>query len=720
MCFVKTELDLSSIGLALIMGSIDGNELDSNGAGKSTIFRAIEYVLFNEVRDANLEEVIRDGAEKCLVIFDFFIDGKTYRVSRSRTSKGTPDFSLFERTAYQDDKYNPHSASLPKEVEKLFWENKSGRRTQDTEEDLFKITKITYRAFNNTQHFSEDERGGLPALPPEKRKQVLKESLQLLLYAKLEKIANKKSVSLLKELEQQKMILTSLGEPANDLNVLQEQEIELERLLVSKNYEINNQQEKVDALQQEQVEVSKQYNIVELKLQSLLKSKSTLLKDISDLENQKSITSSKRKRLLEEAKQFTEQLNKLIKPTIDLSISNKDELEKSLSELIEKSSQLQAERKNKIQILEELKIPMPNDAVCRHCRQPLTKEHRKVCQATIDQQIADIGKQVASFSQEIKTIETKRINIDENLLRIKKFEQDSLRYQQSKSTKEQELAAKKSLFEEYSSLFNVHLEGIEKKNVDLASIEELLQQANSNQLDELKVKITSIQTSFNLAKKTLLAYRQELQIITNKMAIVKNQSENKKKDLSLKKELENKIIELETQYSTYPLVSQAFSSKGIPNLIIQNILDDLQLESNNLLGQLKPGLQLKFEIEKTRSDGEQDETLDIKYYLNGKERSYGLLSSAMKIMVMFSLKMGLSFLLSKMMGTNIKMLLLDEVDRPLAPAKVDTYAEIIRFFAKDYTILVITHNDRLKDKFSTGIQVQQDQNMISTAKIVSL
>ena len=74
------------------------------------------------------------------------------------------------------------------------------------------------------------------------------------------------------------------------------------------------------------------------------------------------------------------------------------------------------------------------------------------------------------------------------------------------------------------------------------------------------------------------------------------------------------------------------------------------------------------------------------------------------------------------MGTDIKLLLLDEPDRPLAAAKIDAYADIIKHFAKDYTILVITHNDRLKSKsqFHTGILVQQDQNMVSTAKIVSL
>jgi DNA repair exonuclease SbcCD ATPase subunit len=42
-----------------IVGRIDGNELYSNGVGKTTIFKAIEYVLFN-YSSANLEKVIKE------------------------------------------------------------------------------------------------------------------------------------------------------------------------------------------------------------------------------------------------------------------------------------------------------------------------------------------------------------------------------------------------------------------------------------------------------------------------------------------------------------------------------------------------------------------------------------------------------------------------------------------------------------------------------------
>ena len=57
--------------------------------------------------------------------------------------------------------------------------------------------------------------------------------------------------------------------------------------------------------------------------------------------------------------------------------------------------------------------------------------------------------------------------------------------------------------------------------------------------------------------------------------------------------------------------------------------------------------------------------------------------------------------------------------RSLDKASVDFFADIVKFFQKDYTILVITHNDRLKDKFSHAILVEQDINMVSRARLVS-
>jgi DNA repair exonuclease SbcCD ATPase subunit len=91
----------------------------------------------------------------------------------------------------------------------------------------------------------------------------------------------------------------------------------------------------------------------------------------------------------------------------------------------------------------------------------------------------------------------------------------------------------------------------------------------------------------------------------------------------------------------------------------------------------------------------------------------------MQLAVNFSLKLGLSILLQKLSGVDVKFLLLDEIDQSLDKASTDFFADIVKFFQKDYTILVITHDDRLKDKFSHAILVEQDINMISRARVVS-
>ena len=217
----------------------------------------------------------------------------------------------------------------------------------------------------------------------------------------------------------------------------------------------------------------------------------------------------------------------------------------------------------------------------------------------------------------------------------------------------------------------------------------------------------------------MLAANKELTQFISSKAIIQHSINQKTEDKRKKLDYGKLLKELEDKLSVYPSVLQAFSSTGIPNLIIHNILDDLQLEVNKLLNQFKPGLQLTFTIEKTKGDGTEADTLDIDYKLNGKNRYYEQLSGAMRLIVNFSLKLGLSFLLQKMLGVDIKFLLLDELDQSLDKSRADAFADIIRFLHKDFNILVVTHNDRLKDKFSHAVLVEQDINMVSHAQLVS-
>jgi DNA repair exonuclease SbcCD ATPase subunit len=192
-----------------------------------------------------------------------------------------------------------------------------------------------------------------------------------------------------------------------------------------------------------------------------------------------------------------------------------------------------------------------------------------------------------------------------------------------------------------------------------------------------------------------------------------------KENLVKRVDLLGKVTDAEDKLVIYPSVTQAFSSAGIPSLIIQSVLDDWQGEANTLLSQIRPGLQLSFSIEKEKDDGEMADTLDIEYFLNNRSREYGQLSGAQRVSLAFALKLGLAFLLQKMFGADVRLLLLDEIDQSLDKSGTAAFADIVKFFQKDFTILVITHNDKLKDKFAHAILVEQDQNMVSKAKVVS-
>ena len=181
----ETEFSFDDFQSALVIGKVKDNDRFSNGAGKSTIFNAIEYVLFNEIHFSSLEKIIRDGCDVCKVEFDFIssLDKSIYRIIRSNSKRTGTDVRLFKKT--EDDT----------------WEDLTQRRVSDTEKEIVKIVGFNYKAFCASVLFSQAgsennvqrDFGNLPALTPEKRKSVLREVLQLNVYGNYEKLAKSRS-----------------------------------------------------------------------------------------------------------------------------------------------------------------------------------------------------------------------------------------------------------------------------------------------------------------------------------------------------------------------------------------------------------------------------------------------------------------------------------------------------------------------------------------------
>lgn len=331
-------------------------------------------------------------------------------------------------------------------------------------------------------------------------------------------------------------------------------------------------------------------------------------------------------------------------------------------------------------------------------------------------QLQDFIKGSKTISQKLNTeIQTHQQTINSLILSKQHLESVMTKI----VNKKKENADKRVTYDDYTALLTKFTNELKENEQELSEVREELINSSideakilQNQIQLEKQNISNLTVKINTSNKEITHFTSNRAVLQHSIN-QKNQDKQKKIDISkLVKELENKLF-------MYPLVIQGFSSTGIPNLIIHNILDDLQVEVNTLLNQFRPGLQLSFFIEKTKGDGTEADTLDINYQVHGKDRYYEQLSGAMKLIVMISLKLGLSFYLQKMLNIDIKFLLLDELDPALDKRRVDIFADVVKFLHKDFTVLVITHNDRLKDKFSHAVLVEQDINMVSQAKVVT-
>jgi DNA repair exonuclease SbcCD ATPase subunit len=715
-CHGRSEIDFTQFNSALIVGKLLGNDSYSNGVGKSTIFKAIEYVLFNQ-SDSNLDKIIRDDAYSCKVILYFNSDNNFYRLSRSRNKKGISDLSLHIRTTNFALDENIFVDTVDKDS--VVWRNISGRRTADTELDLQKLIKINYKIFRNTSHFVQNDMAGLATLTPERRKSLLKDVFQLLVYSKLEKIAKDECALLVKENQKIDVMLESLQNLESIINNNDKELIINKNLLDSKNREFDLANSDLSLINEDILSLDKHINSIESKSQLIQDKKISLVKELSKIEKDIQNISIKKNGILSEE----DSIMKIIceaRESIDKLSDNSDKLkefEQKLSLIKEQILLQQVNIKNYLSEIEELKIPLPKDSICKYCRQPLSDEYRISCQKEINNKIIYLEtliKEAKSLSLDL----TRQQNyIYNSIIQIEKDKKQISLLNETIISNEKLLETKKTLYEEYNNIFLKYQKDLDNKKVELSDIEQQLLLLNSSELFNLKNKLSDLNSKKNEILAKIASLNKEITHISNNIAVLSHTLDQKKADLIKRDNLIKSKKELCNKIENYNLVIEAFSSTGIPNLIVHNVLDDLQNECNDLLSKIRPGLQLSFIIEKERDNGTQDDTLDIKYYLNNRERDFDQLSGAQKISVSFALKLGLSFLLQKMFDVEIKLLLLDEIDQSLDKIGVDAFADIVNIFKKDFKILVITHNDRLKDKFSHAIIVNQDSSGVSYATV---
>ena len=172
----------------------------------------------------------------------------------------------------------------------------------------------------------------------------------------------------------------------------------------------------------------------------------------------------------------------------------------------------------------------------------------------------------------------------------------------------------------------------------------------------------------------------------------------------------------------YGHLRRAFGKNGIPSLIIEETLPEIEERANGLLERLSRGrTRVALEtLKDKKTGGGTKETLDIRITDDqGVARSYETFSGGEAFRVNFALRIALSQMLAERSGTQIRTLVIDEGFGTQDAEGLQSLIGAIRAIQDDFeTIIVITHLDELKDAFPVRIEVRKEPVTGSTFDLV--
>jgi exonuclease SbcC len=177
--------------------------------------------------------------------------------------------------------------------------------------------------------------------------------------------------------------------------------------------------------------------------------------------------------------------------------------------------------------------------------------------------------------------------------------------------------------------------------------------------------------------------------------------------------------ELSARQSIYKELRMAFGVRGLPAMIIEAAVPEIEAEANRLLARMTGGrMHLRFDTQRETQAGEVRETLEIKIADELGTREYSLYSGGEAFRVNFAIRIALSKLLARRAGAQLQTLVIDEGFGTQDAQGRERLVEAINAIQDDFArVLVITHIDELKDGFPTRIEVTKTPDG-STVEVV--
>jgi len=308
----------------------------------------------------------------------------------------------------------------------------------------------------------------------------------------------------------------------------------------------------------------------------------------------------------------------------------------------------------------------------------------------LEQQIGEIGyssEQHNHIRQSVRDLQPWQLRYQQLLSAQQQYPQLQTRLQELATTQNERVAERQKLASQIESIN----QQLGQTANPVAQIQTLEQQLASRRR-ELDEKIAQLG---------------RLEQLAHQLQTLQTQGEQQQQQLQTCKQ----------QQRVYQELAQAFGKNGIQALMIENVLPQLEAQTNQLLSRLSANqLHVQFITQKAGRSGSSKknakliDTLDIFIADARGTRAYETYSGGEAFRINFAIRLALAKLLAQRAGAALQLLIVDEGFGTQDGEGCDRLIAAINAIAADFAcILTVTHIPHLKEAFQSRIEVSKTQ-----------
>ena len=666
------ELDFTGFDLACISGQ--------NGAGKSSLLDALTWALFGEARGKDKDALINLGSKAAEVALTFKYEENIYRVQRT-TPRGKSTVLEFQIRDGED------------------WRPLTEKSARETQARIEQTLRLDYDTFVNASFFLQGKADEFTQKKAGERKSVLGNILGLEIWETYrERTAERR-----KEIEKETAgidrsiadIDAELAEEEPRKRRLKELESDLKRLSEAR----KTQETALESLRRAAASLN----------QRLAEEKARLEEERRGLKEQEKVISDQ----LSVTSALTAQIESTKKSLAETEerIAERSKLEENRNAAREQFATLKAENELRKIEMDELKarinqLKAAGGAACPLCGQVLSEEHRRSTLEQLQNEGKEKGDRFRANKSSMDALAKQITNYESQAAKMGSAERERLNLSTSITQWTERIETIGNSAKNWETIGAKRLKEVEAILASEKYAVEIKKPTVS--LDEAERALFRLQEQENNKNQEVGGARQLVDVLVS--------LRQRKVGCAAEREEKQQLI---VQHKT---LERAFGKDGVPALLIEQALPQIETKANDLLDRLSDGrMSIRFATQAEYKDKKRDdlkETLDIQISDGAGLRDYEMFSGGERFRVDFAIRLALSEVLAQRKGARLQTLVIDEGFGSQDTQGRQRLIEAINTVRGDFAkILVITHLDELKDAFPTRIEVEKTERG-STVRVI--